>query len=66
MRDLNFDELDQVYGAGSRGRCGCGDSPTPPSKYSKSKGSCGKGSKSKGTKGKKSKGHKRGTKGYRC
>lgn len=65
MRDLNFDELDQVYGAGSRGRCGYGDSPRPPKK-SKSKGSCGKGSKSKGSKGKKSKSKKRGTRGYRC
>ncbi len=65
MRDLNLDELDQVYGAGSRGRCGSGHSPRPPKK-SKSKGSRCKGSNSKGSKGKKSKSKKRGTRGYRC
>jgi hypothetical protein len=53
MRDLNIDELEQVYGAGSRGRSGCGDSPTPPSCGSKSKKS--KSKKSKTKKGKKSK-----------
>lgn len=45
MRDLNLDELEMVYGAGSKGR-GCGDSPTPPSCW------CDGGSKgSKGSKG---------------
>jgi len=47
MRDLNLDELEQVYGAGSHGRCGCGDSPRPP-----------RGSKSKKSKSHKSKSHK--------
>lgn len=66
MRDLNLDELEMVYGAGGRGRSGCGDSPTPPScgtrgKGSKSHGTKGKGSKSK-KKGKKS--NKRGSRGY--
>ena len=41
MRDLNIEELDQVYGAGGRGRSG-GDS-------------CGKGSRSRKSKSKKSK-----------
>ena len=57
MRDLNIDELEQVYGAGGKSRSGCGVSPTPPR--------CG-GSKSKKSKSKKSKSkkNKRGSKGY--
>ena len=47
MRDLNLNELEQVYGAGGGGR-NC--SPTPPS--------CDGGSKSKSSKSKKSKSHK--------
>ncbi len=55
MRDLTFEELGNVYGAG--------DSPTPPSSTCycpTSNGSKGKGSKSLGSKGKgsKSKGSK--------
>lgn len=52
MRDLNLDELEQVYGAGSHGRCGCGDSPRPP----------------RGSKSKKSKSHKGKSKkhGFKC
>ena len=59
MRDLNFDELNHVYGAGGKSKAGCGDSPTPP-KGSKSKGSKSKKSKSKKSKGSKSK------KGLKC
>jgi len=58
MRDLNIDELEQVYGSGCWTPCGCGDSPTPPScDGSKSKRSKNK-SKSKRSKNKsKSKKH---------
>ena len=56
MRDLNIDELEQVYGAGGKSKRGCGSSPTPPS--------CGGGSKSKKSKAKKSKSNKRGSRGY--
>lgn len=59
MRDLNINELEQVYGAGGKSKCGCGSSPTPPSGGSKSKGS-----KSKKSKSKKSKSNKRGSRGY--
>ena len=50
MRDLNLNELEMVYGAGS---CGRNNSPAPPScggsksKKSKSKSNRCKGSKSK-------------------
>ena len=44
MRDLNIDELGQVYGAGGNSRCGgCGG---------------GRGSKSRGSKSHRSKSHK--------
>jgi len=46
MRDLNLNELEMVYGAGS---CGRNNSPAPPS--------CG-GSKSKKSKSHKTKSHK--------
>ena len=59
MRDLNLNELEQVYGAGGKGKSGCGSSPTPPCGGSKSKAS-----KSKKSKSKKSKSNKRGSKGY--
>ncbi len=59
MRDLNIDELEQVYGAGGSSKCGCGSSPTPPSGGSKSKAS-----KAKKSKAKKSKANNRGSKGY--
>lgn len=52
MRDLNLNELEQVYGAGGGGR-NC--SPTPPSSGSKSKGS--KSKKAKKSKSNKSKSH---------
>ena len=59
MRDLNLNELEMVYGAGSSG---CGDSPMPPSCGN---GTKGKGTKAKGTKGKgTNKKSKRGTRGY--
>ncbi len=54
MRDLNLNELEQVYGAGGKSRSGCGSSPRPPR--------CG--SKSKNSKSKNSKSNKRGSKGY--
>lgn len=57
MRDLNIDELEQVYGAGGKSRSGCGYSPTPPSCGSKSK-------KSKSKKSKKKKSNKRRSRGY--
>lgn len=59
MRDLDFNELEQVYGAGGTSKCGCGSSPTPPTGGSKSKASKSKGKKSKGKKS-----NKRGSKGY--
>ena len=59
MRDLKFDELEQVYGAGGTSKCGCGSSPTPPSGGSKAKSSVAKNSK-----GNKSNSGHRGSKGY--
>ena len=59
MRDLNINELEQVYGAGGSSKCGCGSSPTPPSGGSKSKGSMAKNSGHKN-----SKANNRGSKGY--
>ena len=59
MRDLNINELEQVYGAGGSSKCGCGSSPTPPSGGSKSKGS-----KAKNSGHKNSKANHRGSKGY--
>ncbi|MCW1403315.1 hypothetical protein OKA06_13670 [Novosphingobium sp. MW5] len=53
MRDLNLNELEMVYGAGSKGRT-CGDSPTPPSSWCGSKGTK-KSNKCKSKKTKKSK-----------
>ena len=61
MRDLNINELEQVYGAGGKSKRGCGSSPTPPSCGG---GSKSKKSKSKKSKGKKSKSNKRGSRGY--
>lgn len=58
MRDLNINELEQVYGAGGSS-CGCGSSPTPPSRGSK-----GKASKAKNSGSKHSKANNRGSKGY--
>ena len=55
MRDLNIDELEQVYGAGCWNPCGWGSPPSPPS--------CGGGSKSKNTRcGSKSKRSKKKSK----
>lgn len=62
MRNLNIDELEQVYGAGGSSKSGYGSSPTPPCGGSKSKASKGKASKIK--KAKKSKSNARGSKGY--
>ena len=59
MRDLNINELEQVYGAGGSSKCGCGSSPTPPSGGSKSKAS-----KAKHSRHKNSKANNRGSKGY--
>lgn len=59
MRDLNTNELEQVYGAGGSSKCGRGSSPKPPKGGSKSKAS-----KSKASKSKKSKSNGRGSKGY--
>ena len=59
MRDLNINELEQVYGAGGSSKCGCGSSPTPPSRGSKSKGS-----KAKNSGHNNSKANNRGSKGY--
>ena len=62
MRDLNLDELDQVYGAGGKSRCCyCACDGGSKSKKSKSKKSKSKKSKSKKSK---SKSNKRGSKGY--
>jgi hypothetical protein len=60
MRDLNLNELEQVYGAGGGGR-NC--SPTPPSCGG---GSKSKKSKSKKSKSKKSKSHKRSGSRHYC
>ncbi len=61
MRDLKIEELEMVYGAGGKGKCGRGSSPTPPRCGSKSKASKSKSSKSKNSN---SKSNKRGSKGY--
>ena len=62
MRDLNINELELVYGAGSKGHSGYGSSPTPP----RASNSRGKGSKNKGKKSKNKKSKGRGSRPWRA